>query len=226
MDPKDQDDIIKKIKTAGNNDDQNDNQDDSDDSNDGNSDGDSVSSDFGGDIGGGEQGNEDSDSAPVNEEDSIFLENPKKNNMFQPGSNNILDNHLKESKKSSIFDKIKSKLQETFNQEDEMSEPMVEPAVKPAPVKTPKKEPNIAPSRKNKPFLPMPDPSIKPDPKAELAENIPSVYGVPTSTLDSSFLTLDDTLKKLKSISNSSPKLSHAIKMEVIAIINQYFILT
>lgn len=103
----------------------------------------------------------------VNEEKetSIFLDKPKKNNMFHPGSNDILDNDLKESKKSSIFVKIKSKLKETFNQEETMSEPMtepqVQPVVKPAPDKV---QPNIAPSRKNKPFLPMPD--VKPDPKA------------------------------------------------------------
>ena len=44
---------------------------------------------------------------------------------------------------------------------------MVEPQVKPAPTTKPapdKVQPNIAPSRKNKPFLPMPE--VKPDPKA------------------------------------------------------------
>jgi hypothetical protein len=76
-----------------------------------------------------------------------------------------LKGDLNISEKSSIFDKIKDKLQETFNQEETMSEPMiqpqVQPVVKPAPDKV---QPNIAPSRKNKPFLPAPVP--KPDPKA------------------------------------------------------------
>ena len=74
------------------------------------------------------------------------------------------------NEKSSIFDKnyLKSKLQESFNQEENMNEPMIEPQVKPAPTVVPspdKVQPNIAPSRKNKPFLPMP--SVQPDPKAE-----------------------------------------------------------
>ncbi len=73
------------------------------------------------------------------------------------------------NEKSSIFDKnyLKSKLQESFNQEENMSEPMIEPQVKPAPTVVPspdKVQPNIAPSRKNKPFLPMPN--VQPDPKA------------------------------------------------------------
>ena len=77
----------------------------------------------------------------------------------------IVGEDLIESKKSSIFDKIKTKLNETFNQEKTMSEPMIQPqvnpVVKPAPDKV---QPNIAPSRKNKPFLPMPE--VTPDPKA------------------------------------------------------------
>lgn len=167
MEPNDQEDIIKKVKEAGNDDDNSDDSnDDSNDDNAGGPDGDSVSNDFGGDMGGGDQGGAENGGA-VNEEESLFLDEPKRNNMFQPGSNDILGQDLKESEKSSIFDKnkIKSKLQETFNQEEkEMSEPMIEPAVKPAPVKTPKKQPSIAPSRKNKPFLPMPE--VQPDPKA------------------------------------------------------------
>lgn len=192
MDQNDQDDIIKKVKTAGNNDNQDDNSDDSNDNNDGGSDGDTSGDDFGGDLG-GDQGGSDESMGDLNEEKeaSIFLANPKKNDMFQPGSNDKLNEScwkgykqvgmkekdgksvpncvpinedLKVTEKSSIFDKIKSKLQETFNQEDEtMTEPTIEPAVKPAPVKTPKTAP-IAPSRKNKPFLPMPE--VQPDPKA------------------------------------------------------------
>lgn len=195
MDENDQSDIIKKVKTAGNNDDnqdnnQSDNGGNDNDDNDNGSDSDGNSgSDFGSDMDSSEKEG-DSD---LNEEEktSIFLDKPKKNNMFQIGSNDVLkescwkgykavgmkekngkqvpncvpiDEVLHISKKSSIFDKIKSKLQETFNQDDEkMAEPMTEPAVKPAPVKTPKTTP-IAPSRKNKPFLPMPE--VQPDPKA------------------------------------------------------------
>lgn len=61
---------------------------------------------------------------------------------------------------------IKSILRETFNQEDTMTEPMTQPApVKPkeAPTK-PFTEP-VKPSRKDKPFLPMPN--VQPDPKAK-----------------------------------------------------------
>jgi len=171
MDTNDQSDIIKKVKTAGNKDD--DNSDAVDTEVDPNNDaaespelGDSentdtaeASGDFGGDV-------NESKSDDSKESDSLFIK-PKKNNMFQPNSNDILDNHLKESEKSSIFGKIKTKLRETFNQEDNMNEPMIEPQVMPKPSTKPaptKVEPNIAPSRKNKPFLPMP--SVKPDPKA------------------------------------------------------------
>lgn len=66
------------------------------------------------------------------------------------------------SENISIFDKnyLKSKLQETFNQEDIMDKPMIQPEVKPAPDKV---QP-IAPSRKNKPFLPIRE--VTPNPKA------------------------------------------------------------
>lgn len=128
----------------------------------------------------------------LNEMEDLFLDEPKRNNMFQPGSNDVLkescwkgykqvgmkekdgksvpncvpvNENLNMSEKSSIFGKIKSKLKETFNQEETMSEPMIEPqvqpVVKPAPSET---QPSIAPSRKNKPFLPMP--GIKTNPKA------------------------------------------------------------
>lgn len=61
---------------------------------------------------------------------------------------------------------IKNILRESFNQEDTMSEPMTQPApVKPKEVPSePFTEP-VKPSRKNKPFLPMPN--VQPDPKAE-----------------------------------------------------------
>jgi len=178
MDANDQEDIIKKVKEAGNHDDngedkKDDNGDSSSDSN-----GDGSNNGNGGNDGGNTDIADLSNNSPdaggegVNEETQIFLDNPKKNNMFQKGSNDILDNDLNISEKSSNIAKIKDKLQETFNQED-MSEPMVEPQVKPAPEVEPapdKVKPSIAPSRKNKPFLPMPDPSIKPDPKADVSE--------------------------------------------------------
>jgi hypothetical protein len=74
----------------------------------------------------------------------------------------IVGENLDEIEKNSIFDKnyLKSKLQETFNQEDIMDKPMIQPEVKPAPDKV---QP-IAPSRKNKPFLPIRE--VTPDPKA------------------------------------------------------------
>ena len=73
---------------------------------------------------------------------------------------------LKISENISKFDKnyLKMRLHETFNDNAEpMIEPQIKPEVKPAPDKV---QPNIAPSRKNKPFLPMPE--VKPDPKAEI----------------------------------------------------------
>ena len=262
MDQEDQDDIIKKVKEAGNHDDsaadsQDDSNDDNNDSTDfGDVSGDGDSTDFGGDLG--------DDSAPSEDElqenqVNLFLDEPKRNNMFQPGSNDVLKEEnpcwdgyekvkgkkdfekgsckkinenagesqnymfwqnlktihhaagellgmdqakvdqmianghawavdhiatssddieevyhfleanlkgdLNISEKSSIFGKIKSKLKETFNQEETMSEPMIQPQTKPVVKPAPDKvQPNIAPSRRNKPFLPMPD--VKPDPKA------------------------------------------------------------
>jgi hypothetical protein len=183
MEPQDQEDIVKKIKEAGNDQNPKDNEKKSEEPNDSEasgSQGDSVATEFGGgEAAQGEAGGV-SESAKLPGIDGepaictdLFIE-PKKNNMFQPGSNdklNIAEN-LNDTEKTSIFDRklIKLKLKETFNQE-EMSEPMIEPMVKPAPskpapLKTPNTEPSISPSRKNKPFLPMPD--IQPDPKAKM----------------------------------------------------------
>jgi hypothetical protein len=76
----------------------------------------------------------------------------------------IVEN-LPESKKSSIFDKnyLKMKVYESFNQNDTMNHPITEPVVKPTPTK-PAEQPVKQPSRKDKPFLPMPE--VTPDPKA------------------------------------------------------------
>ena len=77
---------------------------------------------------------------------------------------------------------IKNILRESFNQEDTMSEPMTQPApVKP---KTAPVEPVKQPSRKDKPFLPMPN--IQPDPKAikEGKFDYETYYKTLSSTLD------------------------------------------
>jgi hypothetical protein len=78
-----------------------------------------------------------------------------------PVSKMVAEN-LVNTKKNSIF-VIKTKLKETFNQEDMTTEPQTLPRPTISPdIKEPK--PEIMPSRKNKPFLPMP--SVQPDPKA------------------------------------------------------------
>jgi hypothetical protein len=77
---------------------------------------------------------------------------------------------------------IKNILRESFNQEDTMNEPMTQPApVKP---KTAPVEPVKQPSRKDKPFLPMPN--IQPDPKAikEGKFDYETYYKTLSSTLD------------------------------------------
>jgi hypothetical protein len=94
MDEEDKNDIIKKINKSGEDETQdfdNNNQDSADDGDDS----------FGGDDNGGGNADEfdfSSDEEPVQEDsfkiyerEDLFLENPKMNNMFQPGSNDILD---------------------------------------------------------------------------------------------------------------------------------------
>ena len=157
MDEEDKNDIIKKVNTAGD-DGQEGNMEDemsndeptSDEPTDG---GDEP--DFGGDG---------MEEKQIFEED-LFLDEPKKNNMFQPGSNDDLnENDLISSKKRSIFGKnnITSILRESFNQEDmensETETPVIEPKVKPSETKP------VQPSRRNKPFLPSPE--VQPNPKA------------------------------------------------------------
>jgi hypothetical protein len=76
----------------------------------------------------------------------------------------IVGENLVFNEKNSTFDKnyLIMKIQETFNHD---TEPMIQPQTKPKVVPSPDKvQPNIAPSRKNKPFLPMP--AVTPDPKA------------------------------------------------------------
>ena len=86
MDEEDRDDIIKKINKAGEDDSENpDMGDDNNDANSGDDNDNGGGHDFGGDSKDGMEENN------LFEEDSIFLKNPKKNNMFQEGSNDILD---------------------------------------------------------------------------------------------------------------------------------------
>lgn len=159
MDEEDKNDIIKKINTAG--------QSDNDDSNDDEPMDDEPMDDveMGGELGG------ELEEVNILEFEEMFLKNPKKVNMFQPNSNDVLKGTKDEvfeskkpvlikSKKRSIFDKnyLKISLQESFNQEDMTTvEPKTKPTTKPIEAPT-------APSRRNKPFLP--NPSAEPDPKA------------------------------------------------------------
>lgn len=95
-----------------------------------------------------------------------------------PVSKMVAEN-LVNPEKSSTFDKkyLANKLQETFNQEDMKN---AEPQTAPAPVRTPTTKPSetkpVQPSRKNKPFLPMPE--VQPDPKAmtESANKLPIYF--------------------------------------------------
>lgn len=158
MDDEDKNDIIKKVNTSGN--------DSGDDSNDDS--GDNSSDDSDNDI-------SDLEETQILEFEDIFLKNPKKNNMFQPNSNDILKGtcdevkeeseveetplveKLSNKKKNSIFDKIyiKNIMKENFNQGGvETEEPQTKPITKPS----------ETPSRRNRPFLPSP--SVQPRPKA------------------------------------------------------------
>ena len=197
MDEKDQNDIIKKVKGSGMEDDE---PDDNNDSNNndapitspstGGSTGDGASSGgadgaIGGTSGGGAGG--------MFETEDLFLHTPKKNNMFQEGSNDILDEMkpcwkgykqlgtkekdgrevpncvpVKESKNNLINSKNSGIFVDIIKQKlTEMTEPMTQPLVKPkeAPTK-PKEQPIKKPSRKDAPFLPDVTPSVQPAPKA------------------------------------------------------------
>ena len=93
MDEEDRKDIIKKINSAGNEDDEDNSSDNEDDSSD-------DSGDFGdlGDDTGGDMSDDNADDEEGLQElsvyeaklDNLFLDEPKRNNMFQPGSNDIL----------------------------------------------------------------------------------------------------------------------------------------
>ena len=79
------------------------------------------------------------------------------------------DENLSISENLSIFEPkniIKNMLRETFREDDIMTEPAVAPVIKPKESpKTAPVEPVKQPSRKDKPFLPMPN--VQPDPKAK-----------------------------------------------------------
>lgn len=86
MDEEDRNDIIKKINKAGEDDSENpDMDDDSNDANSGDDNNDGGGNDFGGNS---EDGMEEN---TLFEDEDFVLKTPKRNNMFQPGSNDVLD---------------------------------------------------------------------------------------------------------------------------------------
>jgi hypothetical protein len=142
MDPKDQDDIIKKVKDAGK--------------------GDDVKPKDDAEMNPEPEAKpETSNDEPELGEDPLaesdnFLIKPKKLSIFAPeGSEEAKFKHT-----------IKEKLKESFNQEDMTTAPVVEPK----PVIKPTIEPKVAPkpNRRNKPFLPQPN--VNPRPKAKMEE--------------------------------------------------------
>lgn len=120
MDDKDRDDIIKKINTSGSDDTEGPSKDDDmgdfDDSDLGNDNNNGAEDNFGDDNEfGDEGGEEDIEELHYLEEKltNLFIE-PKKNNMFQPGSNDILKTN------EGVIDKrfLLNKLNESFQQEE------------------------------------------------------------------------------------------------------------
>lgn len=129
-------------------------------------------------------------------ETSLFLKNPPKNNMFQEGSNDILEDtpcskgykqdgmmeqegkqvpkcvKIKENLESNNTNGIfvdKAVIKAKLNEsfnQDDMETPIVKPITKPKVTPTTP----VKPSRKNKPFLPNVTPGIKTQPKA-ISEN-------------------------------------------------------
>ena len=126
-------------------------------------------------------------------ESNIFLKNPPKNNMFQEGSNDILDEmkpcwkgykqvgmKTKDGKEvpncvpvneaivkrlhKMVNDLKLSENNRIFAQNEDMIEPATKPEVKPQ--TKPATTPEPKPLRKNKPFLPNVTPGIKTQPKA------------------------------------------------------------
>ncbi len=144
MDEQDQKDIINKVKSSGNKDDEK-----SFDSSK-SEDLDDIDNFDGENSDNGDSGSDDLDFSEELDEnmDNLFV-NPKKNNMFQPHSNDILD----EGKM-----KIRKILKETFNQDDSdktLSAPNIEQPV----IEKPKK----VITAKNKLFFPNINYNIEPD---------------------------------------------------------------
>jgi hypothetical protein len=86
--------------------------------------------------------------------ESIMLDNPPKNSMFQPNSNDKLEDDMS----TKIHERLNIlKKNSTFVEKD--MEPVTKPKIKPvdAPIK---------PNRKSKPFLPSVTPNVNPRPKA------------------------------------------------------------
>lgn len=170
MDDNDRSDIIKKVNTAGNDGENSevsdfDDSNSSSDNNDGNDDGaNNEFGDFDQSLNNNDEEGLEETKAQIFEEEDLFLAEPVRCDMFQPGSFEALKKRtgkdLKESFKKSIF----AKLHESLNQDDMRNtetapaEPIVKPDVKPDTVPAP------SPTRRNKPFLPMPE--VEPDPKA------------------------------------------------------------
>jgi hypothetical protein len=110
MDNEDRKDIIKKVNTSGNNEDNN------EDTGSGNKNDSSDDSGDSGDFGDGDSGNDSTDSSNgeegleelsiyEREMGNLFLDEPKRNNMFQEGSNDILEEYEKEFKLGDIVKK-------------------------------------------------------------------------------------------------------------------------
>jgi hypothetical protein len=132
MDEEDKNDIIKKVNTSGDDNAESpsvdDNSGDSDFGNDNDGGPDNSGIDDGGF--GDEEGEEDIEEVNLLEDKlpNLFLDKPKKNNMFQPHSNDILNTNESMLNKKYIL----KKLHEAFNQEQ---------------------PPMIKPTRQNKPFI-------------------------------------------------------------------------
>ena len=194
MDEQDQNDIIKKVKGSGGEDNE-----ENDNSNPNNDDAPITSPSTGGNAGEGTSGGADGaiggtsggGAGGMFETEDLFLHNPKKNNMFQEGSNDILDEMkpcwkgykqegmkekdgrkvpncipVKESKNNLINSKNSGIFVDIIKIKlTEMTEtqPLVKPQVSPT---KPKEQPVKKPSRRDAPFLPDVTPSVQPAPKA------------------------------------------------------------
>ena len=102
MDEEDKKDIIKKVNTAG--DDGKDNENAQDDTNNDSGDSSELGDELGGDLGGNEEGLEE---FYIYESMNNLFISPKKNNMFQPGSNDKLNEGEHESNNYMFWQNIK-----------------------------------------------------------------------------------------------------------------------